>query len=140
MTLDDARAVLKANQDIAEGAFLFALHERDRFDAAAFWTLYNATLILGDVPPEARDAQLRDDAFWVYRNILMSLLWHFHPGDQAHIEALPDDLAAYVARIEWGFHPLIRGQRGYGWSETFGDGLTNPQHAVLTGYFERKGT
>jgi hypothetical protein len=137
MTLDEALAVLAANHAITEGSFLFALHERDRFDRPSFWELYNATIIVGAADPAVRGEELRGDAFWTYRNILMLVIWHFDPEDSAHVDDLPkgDELAAVLDRVQWGFHPLINGKPGYGWNQDFGDGLENPRQDVLRRYF-----
>jgi hypothetical protein len=140
MTLKQALAILKSNHDITARSFMFMLHERDTFDQDTFWDLYNATLIVGATEPAARGEDLRRDALWTYRNILMSIIWHFDPNDGARIKRLPKKLklGAYLDRVEWGFHPLINATSGYGWDQTFGDGLTNPKQDVLTRYFGRR--
>ena len=139
MTLAQALAVLKANRDITEGSFLYALHERDTFEPPTFWPLYNALIVIGAADPAARGEQLRRDAFWTYHNILMSIIWHFDPDDQARIKRLPKGgrLAAYLERVEWGFHPLINGTPGRGWDQDFSDDLKNPRRAVLQRYFAK---
>jgi hypothetical protein len=139
MTLTKAFAVLQANNAIAEGSFLYALHERDTFDRPTFWELYNALIIVGATAPAARTAQLRRDALSTYRNILMLIIWHFDPHDQSSIKRLPKGgrLRAYLERVEWGFHPLINGTRGYGWDQDFGDGLRNPRLAGLQRHFAK---
>jgi hypothetical protein len=141
MTLDEALIVLAANHAITEGSFLFALHERDRFDPPAFWELYTATIIVGATDPATRES-LRPDALWIYRNILMLIIWHLYPYDSAHIDDLPTDgdLASYLERVEWGFLPLIIGAPGRRWDQDFGDDLTNPRQAELRQHFAGRGT
>jgi hypothetical protein len=50
-----------------------------------------------------RGEELRGDAFWTYRNILMQVIWHFDPDDSAHVIDLPkgDELAAVLDRVQW---------------------------------------
>lgn len=134
MTLDKALAVLAANCAITEGSFLFELHERDRFDPGTFWELYNAAIIAGATDPATRSEEFRRDALWTYRNILMSIIWHFDPTDQARIDDMPTELSAYLDRVEWGFHPLIIGRRGYG-RDRDADELPNPRQDELRRYF-----
>jgi hypothetical protein len=140
MTRKQALAILKSNHDIRSGSFMFTLHERDTFDPDTFWDLYNATIIAAAALPEERGEDIRRDAFRIYRNILMSIVWHLDPVDGARIKRFPQKakLGAYLDRIAWGFHPLINASSGYGWDQAFDDGLVNPKQDVLARYFGRK--
>jgi hypothetical protein len=140
MTLEQALAVLAANCAITEGSFMFALHERDRFDPAAFWELYNAAIIAGATDPATRGEDFRRDALWTYRNILTSIIWHLEPADSGHIDDLPTGgaLAAYLERVEWGFHPLIIGRAGYDWDRDLDKDLPNPRQGELRQYFAER--
>lgn len=138
MDLKNARAILAANHDILEGSFMYALHERGVFSRKKFWSLYSAMIIIAETQPRSRGRTVRGQAFWLYRNIVMSFLWHFDPRDAARIKRMPKILPGYIDRIEWVFHPVINGKRGFGAAPDFSDDLVNPQQAELDRYFNER--
>ncbi|NVO12529.1 MAG: hypothetical protein HXX10_00675 [Rhodoplanes sp.] len=123
----NALAVLVANEAAAEVSFLYALHERDRFDAAAFWELFDAMAVIAAAPPRQRAAARRAAAF-VHRAILMHVIHHLSPHDGSRIRRCPGRrLQAYLDRLDWVFVPVTDGTRGYGPAPDVDDGLRRPQ-------------
>jgi hypothetical protein len=125
-SLRSALAVLAANEAAADESFLHAVHERDRFDAAAFWELLDAMAVIAAAPPRQRAAARRAAAF-VHRAILMHVIHHLSPHDGSRMRRCPGRrLQAYLDRLDWVFVPVIDGRRGYGPWPDFGDGLRRP--------------
>jgi hypothetical protein len=132
MTLKEALAILAANDEAADGTFLYWLHERQRFDIPSFWTLDAAMTVIAAAPPKARGRTTGRRAFFVYQYILKSVIFHMSPYDLCRIRGLPGrTLHAYLDRLEWVFDPVINGKPGYGpWLE-LNDGLEKSRQAAL---------
>lgn len=133
MTLAEARTILQSNERATENSFLYWLHERERFDRASFWRLYNAGIIVGNAPGQERDG-VRRLAFHVYDGIMRHVLWHHSPHDQCRIEGMPGtDLNDYLERLSWALEPLIQERPGRPWDAPHR--LTNPYQSELAAHF-----
>ena len=88
--------------------------------------------IVAQAPPRARGRLARRRAHRVHQYILKSMIWHFSPHDGYSIRSLPARrLPDYLDRLDWVFNPVIDGTLGSDSLPDFGDGLKNPQQALL---------
>lgn len=128
--LDNARAVLAANDVAAEGSFMYAVHEREVFDIDSLWRLFEAMKTIADTPPDARGDDTRQMAARVHQQILLHVIYHLHPKVGMNILGFPmDHLHAWLDRLAWVFDPVVLGTKGYG-EPLFEDDLspaTRPQ-------------
>jgi hypothetical protein len=132
VNLKQALAILESNNIVAQGSFLHALHEEDRFDTPSLWTLITAMAVIAETPPSKRGKSVSASAMHVYEQVLLSIIWHYHPHDQASIRGVPGpNLTAYLGRLSWVFTPVIVGLKGRGPWPDFDDGVENPHAAVL---------
>lgn len=133
MTLAEARTILESNESATEGSFLYWLHEREKFDHASFWRLYNSGIIIGSATHQERGG-FRRLAFHVYDGIMRHLLWHHSPHDQCQIEDMPGaDLHEYLQCLSWALEPLIQGRPGR--RRDAPHCLTNPYQSELVAHF-----
>ena len=110
-----ARAVLAANDIAAEGSFMHAVHEREFFDQAAFWRLYDAMDVIAATPPRRRGRDTRRSAARVQRQVLMHIIYHLGPHAGGRMAGFPaDTLHAWLDRLDWVFEPVVLGVAGYG--------------------------
>lgn len=112
--LSRARAVLAANNIAAEGSFLHAVHEREFFDIEAFWRLHDAMLAIAETPPRRRGSDTRRLAARVQKQILLHVIYHLEPQASGRLAGFPDDIHAWLERLDWVFDPVVMGVKGYG--------------------------
>jgi hypothetical protein len=134
MTLKQALVTLAANATAASPTFIYWLHERNTFDRAGFWALFDAMTVIARAAPKARGRTAAPNALHVYIYILRCIVRHFDSHDRTAIRRLPGrNLSSYLDRLEWAFAPVIAGRSGYGQQPDFGDDLKNPPQQAPNG-------